>query len=393
MTRARLWGDLIELTDDVKMPIVDEQLIAGQIIDPMGKTRVFVTDEMSIILFRGYPPINTERVDVITTPRNTVLYISEVIKTVSSMFPHITEFKKIVDRTRLIGVEAVGLGIIPWVAGNTKSANLEVSDKMEYLYTQIELFGPVGVNLYDETKRQRRIADHLRQLTVAAFSRRNEGKTDKLSERLEVFTHNGYEIEPRVRDVAVFNRRLDESTLIRDGKILVPNVEVKTRLLYHLEAFVYSNPRYVELSMNQRYINFFFETSEDFSCRANESVFGSVRELYLYLQATYNYVMSLSDELVGYERLKMDGYAFRKDGVERGKTFWIQPVKFGSLARAIGVVTTWADMRVNPGFYSEEMEVDVPYKVVDMTGRSDGTVSRLTVLQDGDQYLAMNPID
>jgi hypothetical protein len=392
MTRARPWGNLVGFPNTTKQRIRNESLIASQIIDPMGKTRVFITDKMNIILFEPYPPINTERVETIEIADDT-LYASEVIETVGMLFPEIQEFKKIVYENRLVGIEAVGLGVIPWVVGDEEGDSLRISDRMRYMNLQMEIFSGSEINIYDETRRQRRITDHLRQLTVFNFSKRIGGNLSRLQDKLKEFKRAGFEIEARVRDTRVFVRRLTESTLMRNGKILIPTIDVRNRLMYYLEALSYSDPRYVEFSKDQKYINYFFETSDDFDRGANESVFGDIRELYLHLQATYNYVMRPSDELVGYERVRMDGYAFRRSGVELGKTFWIQPVKDGSLARAINVVSTWNKRRINTGFYSPEVTVNVPYKTVDMTGRSDGVVSDITLLRDGDQYLAMNSID
>jgi hypothetical protein len=395
MTRARRWGNLIGFTTTTKHLIRDESMIAGQIIGPMGKARVFVTDKMNLVLFGGYPPINVEKVTNIEIADD-VLYASEVIEDVRALFPHVKRFKKIVDGTKLVGIEAVNLGVVPWVVGDESGDKLEVSDKLRYMYTQIEVFGHVrSNNLYDDMKRQRRIADHLRQLAVVMFSRKNDGKLDELENRLNEFKRSAFEIDSGVRNTTVFVRQLNESTLVRNGKILVPSADVITRLMYYLEAVAYNDPKYVELSRGQQYINYFFEVSDDFSHTSRESVFGDARELYLYLQATYSHMMHVSDELVGYDRVRMDGYVFRREDVECGKTFWIQPVKDGCIRRAIRVAVTWNDRRMNTGFYSPELKDNVSYRTVDVsTGSSQGSLSDgVTLLRDDERYMAMNQID
>ena len=257
-----------------------------------------------------------------------------------------------------------------------------------------------------------KISKFLKEYTVWLFSKYLINHKIRKIEKDTIynFAEEGFIINNRSLDNTIeypdniereFKNNIDNFVI--NGKLLVKNIQIRNRLLYHLNLEISRNKNEVIDFHKRTFIKNYFLDINDFIQDHSYVILSGMNMLNAWMNANTppNYIIN-SRIIPGTEQ-----YFFHIKNNIRTK-FLAQPAK--NLEHALYISSKWSIEKYNPGYYSEGEVVDVEYKLykysdfldystyveaeeIDIEGKSTG--SEYTVLEyrqnNQDYYVALLP--
>lgn len=252
-------------------------------------------------------------------------------------------------------------GYIPVEAGSKAIKNVE--------FTESTKNDPIRVNKTSELqiyRRNRRIADFLKQYTLFTYAKNPESFGRK---SFVIIPDHHYDIES-------LNKRVyDEgnNVMYSKGRLIVQNKDIRDKLMYYLKMSLLNDTPGVMNTVNLATIEDYYRTVSDFRSTPSQLVFSNSTGVLRWKYSLKRQELS-SNVLSDVDPDTREPYYYKTSGIRNGILFIMQNVEDGNLGDALRVSYKWVKDRVNKGY--NPVEIASPEDITHIVYTNEGELSR-----------------
>ena len=221
-------------------------------------------------------------------------------------------------------------------------------------------------------RKQRKIANFLMQYTLYEYSKNPKS-----------FGDNDFIIDPTHEyNIETLSSIFKDNSVIynSDHRIIVPDEEVKKRLIYFLNTIIKNRPFAIEKYITKKSIEGYYQTISDFASNPNQIIFLNNKSITDWINSLVHKEYKNNKIQNSINRNTIEPYFYSNNNIYNGSPVIIQNVKDHDLQRAITVSNLWNKNHINAGFNAE----------IQLPEGSSSEIGKTSVIEYGNaQYAAV----
>ena len=324
------------------MPIGTSIKIDSQWIDSYGKTRqlnIVFNNQLISIITSPIQPIKVKE----TTVRIIHLVETEILMDLIKSLNMRIDYQVISDNTLkeingVIGNVKVSIPVKPTAK---LPGILEKHHGLNYPDQQVSSLEQYNFN--------KKIARYLVEYTRWVYSTYlYENKVDEIDNKnLEYFSKNYFNIKPTHKYKYIEKTFNTDNSILKNGKLIVHNMETIKRLLYVLKLSIYHDLEYLRDYRNSKVIYNYYVDITDFDTYKNQILLYGEESIEKWITEN-NIMYTIHNEVqIG----KTSPYFFKNSLIENGKVYLAQNTQ--TLEKASDIALSWIKKRYNVGDHAE----------------------------------------